>query len=250
MDLRLVAGAAALAFSISSCKSSSNFHAEIDIQQWTPDLSASVEDADGYDLDLVDQGNVPDDDMLWVIDAKLQTSSYSLNLGYSKHTYSGTGPGGFVFDGVDLDADTCTNADIALYKIGWEDLSGSTSGNSMSAGSLGLHWLDFDVTASDGVDLAHYSDRAILFVLGYRMAYYSNGLYYYINLESTVGDLVSLGNSEGEILEYSAGVRWFIYEQKAAVSIGYRSYEADIDMRDGEIDLELEGVFFSLYMRF
>jgi hypothetical protein len=253
----VVAGLAALA----GCKAGTRFSGALDLVQWRPDLQSSALKDGGDSFDLVTSGGVGNDEALWAFDASfgVQTAGadalkpYRFNLGYWQKIYRGIGPGGVTFAGAPLGAGTKTSADFAYYKFTLEDpdvRSGSGGPASVTGGLLGVHFLDFSVVADDGVSRGVFADGAPMFVLGYRIEQYAKGgLMYYVCIEGMDLDAVPLGDVSGSVMDLSAGMRWFIRNDKAAISVGYRKLEAALNIGSNRLSLDMDGAVFSLYMR-
>jgi hypothetical protein len=239
------------------CRAGTSFSGSAEIAQWTPELTSSA-----LGFNLVSTGGVDDGKDLWAFDFSLgmQAASgsdlkpYQLNFGYWHGAYEGTGPATIAsFAGVDFAADPIhTTADFKYYKLTFEEPkpSGNAMGGSLSSGILGLHFLDFDITASDGVNRGIFDDAAPMFVVGYRIEQYAKGgLMYYIKVEWMDLDAVTLGGTAGEIMDLSGGVRWAIRGNKVALSIGYRKLDAELNIDGNQLNMEMDGAIFALYLR-
>ncbi len=250
----LVAGLGALV----GCSAGTSFSGSAEFAQWTPELVSS---AKGFNL--VSNGGVDDGEDLWAFDLSLgmqaaagsQLKPYQLNLGYWHGAYEGVGP---AFTGDYLGATFLgsnpinTSADFKYYKLTFEEPkpSGNAMGGSLSSGILGLHFLDFGITASDGVTRGVFDDSAPMFVLGYRIEQYAKGgLMYYIKVEWMDLDTVTLDGAAGEVMDLSGGVRWAIRGNKAALSVGYRKLDAELNIDGNQFILNMDGAIFSLFMR-
>lgn len=255
----LVAGLAGLA----GCRAGTSFSGSVDVAQWTPDFSATALKGGGSNFNLVSAGGVDSSQDLWAVDLSLgmqavagsQVKPYQLNLGYWHGLYKGAGP---AFTGNYLGADFVssnpidTSADFKYYKFTFEepDASGNSMGGSLSSGILGLHYLDFDIVADDGTNRGVFRDSAPMFVLGYRIEQYTKGgLIYYIRVEWMDLDTVTLGGAAGEIMDLSAGVRWAIRGNNAAICVGYRQLEADLNINGNKLIMDMDGAIFSIFMR-
>ncbi|MHC5054289.1 MAG: hypothetical protein ACYTKD_06185 [Planctomycetota bacterium] len=257
----LVTGLAGLV----GCRAGTSFSGSVDIAQWTPDLSASALKSGGSNFSLVANGGVDKGEDLWTVDLSLgmqaaagsQLKPYQLNLGYWHGKYDGAGPAsdltfaGATFDNVNP---ISTSADFKYYKLTFEepDVSGTAAGGSLSSGILGLHYLDFSIAASDGAG-GHrgvFDDSAPMFVIGYRIEQYAKGgLMYYLRIEYMDLDTITLGGAEGEIMDLSGGVRWAIRGNKAAICIGYKTLEAELDIDGNKLNMDMDGAIFSLFLR-
>ncbi|MHC4248176.1 MAG: hypothetical protein ACYS9X_03530 [Planctomycetota bacterium] len=257
----LVAGLAGLA----GCRAGTSFSGSVDIAQWTPDLSASAFKGGGSNFNLVANGGVDKGEDLWTVDLSLgmqaaagsQLKPYQLNLGYWHGSYKGAGPASaLTFAGATFnDTDpVSTSADFKYYKLTFEepDVSGNSAGGSLSSGILGLHFLDFGIIADDGTPGGRgvFEDSAPMFVLGYRIEQYAKGgLMYYIKVEWMDLDTVTLDGVKGEIMDLSGGVRWAIRGNKAALCIGYKTLEAELEINSNKLNMDMDGAIFSLFLR-
>ena len=146
-----------------------------------------------------------------------------------------------------------TSADFKYYKLTFEEPkpSGNAMGGSLSSGILGLHFLDFGIAAQDGAgNRGVFDDSAPMFVLGYRIEQYAKGgLMYYIKVEWMDLDTVTLDGAAGEVMDLSGGVRWAIRGNKAALSVGYRKLDAELNIDGNQFILNMDGAIFSLFMR-
>jgi len=255
----LIVGLAALA----GCSAGTSFNGSVDFAQWTPDFSGSALKSGSSNFDLVSGGGVNSGQDLWSIDLSLgmQAASgsnlkpYQLNLGYWSGLYEGTGPAfsgdylGATFDGL---SPIDTTADFKYYKLTFEepDASRNNAGGSLSSGILGLHYLDFDIAADDGAGhVGTFADSAPMFVIGYRIEQYTqSGLIYYIRVEWMDLDTITLGGTSGEIMDLSGGVRWAI-RNMAAICIGYRQLDAELKIDGNNLNLDMDGAVFSLFLR-
>lgn len=256
---------ALLVAGLAGCPAGTRFSGQIDVGQWTPKFKGSALKDGGSNFDLVSNGGVGSDEDLWAFEATfgLQTASsnqikpYRLNLGFWRNTYAGTGPAtGLTFAGATFAGDASTTADLAYYKLTYEEPDVSRAPQpggtgSVTAGFLGLHYLDFSVIADDGLgNRGVFEDGAPMFVLGYRIEQYAKGgLVYYASVEGMDLDTLSLGGVEGSVMDASGGMRWFIRGQKAAISVGYRTIDASLKMGANRLNLDMDGATFSFFMR-
>ncbi len=254
----LVGGLAGLA----GCRAGTSFSGSVDIAQWTPDFAGSAFKSGDTSFDLVSSGGVNAGEDLWAVDLSLgmqaaagsQIKPYQLNLGYWQALYRGTGPAtGLTFGGATFGADVSTEADFKYYKFTFEepDVSGTSRGGSLSSGILGFHYLDFGITADDGLgQRGAFEGSAPMFVLGYRIEQYAKGgLVYYIRVEWMDLDTVTLSGTAGEIMDLSGGVRWAVRGNKAAICVGYRQLKADLNINGNQLNMDMDGAVFSLFLR-
>jgi hypothetical protein len=256
----LIAGLAALA----GCRAGTSFSGSIDIAQWSPDFASSARKGSSSNFSLVGDGGVDADQDIWAFDLSLgmQAASgsnlkpYQLNIGYWRSVYEGVGlapVSPITFFGADFDADPIsTKADFKYYKLTFEepDAKGNSAGGSLSSGILGIHYLDYNISADDGTNSGVFAGGAPMFVLGYRIEQYTkSGLIYYIRVEWMDLDSVTLGGVRGDIMDLSGGVRWAIRGDKAAICIGYRQLEADLDIDGNKLKIDMDGAIFSFFMR-
>jgi len=256
----LIAGLAAL----TGCKAGTSFSGSVDFAQWSPDFSCSALKSGSANFDLASGGGVNAGQDLWAIDLSLgmQTAAgsnlkpYQLNLGYWKGGYQGVGPATTnIYLGADFDnlSPISTTADFKYYKLTFEepDASANSGGGSLSSGILGLHYLNFDITADDGLGtVGKFADSAPMFVIGYRIEQYTRGgLIYYIRVEWMDLDTITLGGASGDIMDLSGGVRWAIRGNNAAVCVGYRQLDADLKIDGNNLGLDMDGAVFSLFLR-
>lgn len=255
----LVAGLAAVA----GCKAGTSFSGSVDFAQWSPTFAGSALKGGGSNFNPLGDGGLDTSDDIWAIDISLgmQAASgsslkpYQLNLGYWHALYRGAGPAsalkfaGATFDNINP---VNTSADFKYYKLTFEepDAKGNSAGGSLSSGILGIHYLDFDIIADDGTNRGVFKDGAPMFVLGYRIEQYTrSGLIYYIRVEWMDLDSVTLGGVGGEIMDISGGVRWAIRGNRAAICIGYRQLDADLNIDGNKLNLSMDGAIFSFFMR-
>ena len=251
-----------LAALLAGCKAGTSLHGAADIAQWTPTLAATADTGSGDKFDVVGTGGVVEDDAFWSFDVALQfgragksgMKAQTLNIGYWGHRYSGTtdfSASPVDFAGKTLDGPTTTSMDLNLYKFTYgEPQAGSGGGSSRTEGTIGLHYLDFSVKANDtGISpaTARYDGNAPMFVIGWKISYSDRAMVYFFSVEGMDLDVVSLGNVKGDVLDYSAGVRWSV-GSSAALSLGWRSYEANLDNRGEQMKIKMEGLFFSLFL--
>ncbi len=237
-------------------RAGTSFHGAIEMGQWTPTVSATAVH-DGGTFDVTGTGGVVDDDAVWSFDVALQFGAaarsgvrvQSLNLGYVSHTYSGSADLSNLSFGNVLDGATTTDLSLSIYKLSYgEPQAAAAGGNNRTEGLIGLQYLDFSVNSTDeDGTTAEYSGNAPMFVIGWKVAYTDRAVIYFFSVEWMDLDFISLENVTGMILDYSAGFRWNVGTM-AALSIGYRSYEADLDDRGEQFDIKMDGAFFSLFM--
>jgi hypothetical protein len=244
---------------LTGCTAGSTFHGWLEFGQWTPDTDSTV-DTDGDDIDLVSTGGIRNNDSFWTYDAGIRFTqpngntlgAYAFNLGYFNHTYSGNGEIGssISFDGINtFGTSISTNADIRLLKFTYEEPTGGSSGSERTGGLIGLHNLSYDIHISDGVQTGEISGTAPMFVVGYKVSYYSAQLMYFVNIEWMDLDTITLENVQGEVMDVSGGIRWVFDDSgNMAISAGYRSYDADLNMRDEDLSLHMEGAFFGFFL--
>lgn len=253
-----IAGFIFLSALLAGCKAGTSVRGAADIAQWTPVFNATAYTGSGDKFDMVGTGGVRDDDALWSFDLAFQfgrarsgeVKAQTLNLGYWGHKYSGTTSLSNVqFAGKTLNGDTKTTVALNLYKFSYgEPQAASGGGNNRTEGTIGLHFLDFDVTANDlDGPTASYSGNAPMFVIGWKIAYTDRAMVYFFSIEWMDLDVISLENVKGELLDYSTGIRWSV-GSSAALSLGWRSYKVDLDDRGEQINIKMEGAFFSLFL--
>ncbi len=258
MFRRIVCSASMLA-ALAGCRGAQNFHGDIEFTQWTPQLTSSARRGAGNrDFNLVNHGGVATGDAFLAFDASLrfQTGSggrakpHAVNLGYWQHTYAGTGnASGVTFAGVPLTGSTRTTADFKLYKLTYEEPGLTQGGDGRTGGTLGLHLIDFNIRAdAGGGNVGIFVGTAPMLVIGWKIAYYSKGLMYYFGVEGMDLDVVSLSNITGGVTETVAGVRWFLGDT-VALSVGWRSYEANLIMRGDTLNIKQEGASVTLYVK-
>jgi len=227
----------------------------LDAGTWTPKLNASALRLSAPALDLVSGAGVPEDDSFWTFDASIQIAGSAehgpcaLNFGYVRHVYSGNSAAGFDFAGATLTGPVHTDADLSLYKFAYEEPQTSGQGE-RRGGYIGIHVLDFDIKAAEvgGGTVRRFRDSAPMLVFGWRIAYMSDqDLMYYFSVEAMDLGLITIENVKGTVLDTSVGARWMIYN-KVALSVGYRQYDARLDMRDDRLDVKMEGVNYSFFM--
>jgi hypothetical protein len=239
------------------CKAGTSLHGAVDIASWTPVLEATAVTGAGENFDLVGTGGVVDDDALWTIDLALQLGRASgrevraqtLNFGYLSHRYSGNENLDLSFAGKALMGDTATNLSMSIFKFTYgEPQAASGGGNNRTEGSLGLHYMDFAVRAKDSSGTtAYYSGNAPMFVVGWKIAYSDRAMVYFANIEGMDLDVIPIENVRGEVMDYSAGVRWSV-GGNVALTIAYREYMANLDDRGEEMKIKLAGAYFSLFV--
>ena len=258
MFRRIVLSAAVLA-GLAGCGAGTRLQVAVDVGQWTPDFSGSALRSGGSSFNLVGQGGVADDDPFWFFDSSFrmvaprgrQVQPFALDFGYCQNTYEGTGPGGVTFAGADLGPGTRTRAEFKLYKFGYEEMRPTEGTSGLTGGLIGLHYLDFDITATDDAgNTGTFSDGAPMLVFGWRVTYVSRGITYYFGVEGMDLDSVSLENVGGNLMDIYGGLRWAIHGNRAALSVGYRKYEADLSIRSDRLSIEMDGYVVSLYMSF
>jgi hypothetical protein len=243
---------------LAGCQAGTNLHGAVDIASWTPVLEASAGTGAGENFNLVGTGGVVNDDALWTIDLALQLGRASgrevraqtLNFGYLSHRYSGENSLlGVDFAGKTLTGSTNTSLDMKLFKFTYGEPQASTSGgDNRTEGSLGLHYLDFAVKAVDSSGTqASYSGNAPMFVVGWKIAYTDRAMVYFASIEGMDLDVIPIENVRGEVMDYSAGVRWSV-GGNVALTIAYREYVANLDDRGEEMKIKLAGAYFSLFV--
>ena len=247
-----------LASLLAGCRAGSSVHGTADVAQWAPVLKAEAYAGSGDKFNLVGTGGVVDNDALWTFDVSLQFSSagqrqvkaQTLNLGYWSHEYSGSADlSGVDFANKLLSGPTRTSLKLDLYKFTYgEPQAASGGGSNRTEGTIGLHYLDFSVIAQD-LDgaTARYSGNAPMFVVGWKVAYADRAMVYFFSVEGMDLNMISLENVKGNVMDYSAGIRWSV-GSTAALSIAYREYQAHLNDRGEELNIKLAGAFFSLFI--
>ena len=242
---------------LAGCRAGTSLHGAVDIASWTPILEASASTGAGEDFNLVGTGGVVDDDALWTIDVALQLGRASgrevraqtLNFGYLSHRFSGKENLDMEFAGKHLTGPTDTSLSLDLYKFNYGEPQAATGGgNNRTEGSIGLHYLDFAVKAVDSAGVrASYSGNAPMFVVGWKIAYSDRAMVYFASVEGMDLDVIPIENVRGEVMDYSAGVRWSV-GGNVALTIAYREYLANLDDRGEEMKIRLAGAYFSLFV--
>lgn len=251
-----LAGLAALV--LAGCGAGVRFHGFLDAGQWTPSLECSAQASGESKFDLTGVGGLEGDRSFWALEGGVrftaprrgQAGAYAFNLGYFQHTYEGEadlGVTGITFAGQNLTGPTSTETKVSVFKFTYEEPSGTA--NELTGGLLGFHFLEFAVTSRDADSKAQLSGTAPMLILGWKIAYYSNRLMYFFNIEGMDLDLAPLNNVTGSIYDTSAGVRWFIDSaQRVALTAGYRRYEARLDVDRDKFNITMDGPFISFFM--
>ena len=242
---------------LAGCGAGTKFHAAIEAGQWTPEISASALRLSSTKFNLATQGGIPNDEAFWYFDASFrldtprggQVQPYTMSFGYWQHTYKGTGLGGVTFGGATIGPPITTTAEFKLYKFAYEEMRPTEGvGGGLTGGLLGLHYLEFDIKATDGTNVGVFGDGAPMLVVGWKINYASRGLIYYFGLEGMDLDTVSLNNVGGSIMDTYGGIRWCIRGNRTALSIGYRKYEVDLAIRNDRLSIDMDGLTVSLFL--
>jgi hypothetical protein len=235
------------------CGAGTALHGSFEAAQWTPELTGSA--TKGSTLELVNDAGLVNDDAFWAFDTSLRVQlpgesrvgAYTFNFGTWQHTYGGKVPGPVDFAGVSVNGPVRTTADLKLYKFSYGEPGGTSSGHGRTDGLLGLHYMDFEVRADGSNGSASQAGTAPMFVIGWRIAYESQGLVYFFGFEWMDLDTISLDNVKGEVTDWTTGIRWFPGKH-VALSLAWRTYDADLVARSERLDIDIAGAYFSLFV--
>jgi len=101
----------------------------------------------------------------------------------------------------------------------------------------------------DSDSVTKMDGSAPMFVIGYKIAYISQNLMYFLNIEGMDLDTITLENVKGSLVDVSAGIRWVFDDSgKMAISAGWRTYEANLEIKDDDLDVKFDGAFFSFFL--
>ena len=240
------------------CQAGSTFHGWVEMGQWTPSLEADAGTGSDGTFDLVSTGGLDDRESLWSYDVGIrftrasgsQLGAHAFNIGYFDHEFEGGTDGVIVtnFGGVPLDGTLVSDAELSLFKFSYEEPS-SGSGGERTGGLIGIHQLNYNLSVSDGNQVGRIEDSAMMFVIGYKVAYYSQNLMYFLNIEWMDLDTFNIGEATGEVLDSSGGLRWVFDDSgNMAITLGYRLYDANLQLEDDAVHIVLDGAYFSFFV--
>lgn len=245
---------------LAGCRAGTSVHGTFEAAKWSPVLAGQARHLGGADLDFVGDAGLPANQSLWSWDGNIQISRASrdsvgangFNLGVwgLKTLGSADFSSPLNFAGKSLSGPTDTTADFKLIKFTYEENPTVSRSGQFSAGLLGIHYLSFAVECR-GSEVAEYHSQVAALVLGYRWAYFSKGLLYFIQVEAWPQDWMDLVETDTAVMDVSSGLRWFMGGgDKTALTIAYRRFELNSVMGNDRLYLLLDGAYISIHLKF